>query len=688
MLSRDLIKNKKNKFSRLHPLRNFFLLFFLLFLLLVPAPQGITAESDKQMILLKQLSLEELTNLEITSVSKNPEKLSDAAAAIFVITAEDLRRGGFLSIPEALRMVPGIQVAHIDANKWAISARGFNAWFANKLLVLIDGRSVYSPLYSGVWWDVQDTMIEDIERIEVIRGPGATLWGANAVNGVINIITKKARDTKGLLVTAGAGNLEQGFGSLRYGGNIGDDIDYRGYIKYFNRDNFEKPGGSGAADDWDSIRGGFRLDWESSSETSMTFQGDIYSGNSGLTNSLSGTIPVQAFDDNSDISGGNLIGRWTRTLSANSTISLQTYYDRTVREMEILSETRDTFDLEFQHSFSLGERQDIIWGAGYRVTYDNIDKNEQLLFDPDSRTDNLFSAFMQNRISLIQNRLVLTLGSKFEYNDYSGFEVQPSARLRWTPAPGHTLWAAVSRAVRTPSRADHDLRVKLSAFYTGPTLNYITMNGDDDFDSEEVTAYEIGYRLQPMERLSLDITAFYNVYDDLRTTIMSPPNPSMFTYPPPVERELPMYIINKYHSDTCGIEISGNLELAEWWRLSCSYSWLHTHLFSDDKRPGIENAEGNSPSHQFSCRSFINLPGNLELDSSVFYVDKLSNTYNDVPGYTRVDLRLGWQPRQNFEFSLKLENLLDNRHSEYSCAGEIFSTQVPRSFYGKITWQF
>lgn len=681
-------QGKKHKLQKTVTKGCIYLLFSILFLLVAAVAWGANHESDTQLEFLKQLSLEELTTLEVTSVSKNPEKLIDAAAAIFVITAEDLRRGGFTCIPEALRLVPGVQVAHIDANKWAISARGSNAWFANKLLVLIDGRTVYSPLYSGVWWDVQDTMIEDIERIEVIRGPGATLWGANAVNGVINIITKKARDTKGILVTAGAGNLEQGFGSLRYGGSIGENIDYRGYLKYFNRDNFEQADGHQAAGDWDSLRGGFRLDWERSSNTSITFQGDIYSGNSGLTSNFSGSIPEQSYNDNADISGGNLLGRWTQTLAADSELSLQTYYDRTVREMKLVSETRDTFDLEFQHNFLWRGRQKITWGAGYRVTHDNIDKNELVTFDPDSRTDQLFSAFVQNQISFLQDQLVLTLGSKFEYNDYSGFEVQPSARLRWSFLSGHTLWAAVSRAVRTPSRTDHDVRILLGAFQTGSTINYFTMNGNNDFDSEEVITYEVGYRFYQMKRFSLDVTAFYNIYHDLRTTTMAPPKPPILTSPPPPERDFPMYIVNEYHTDTCGIEVSGDLELTDWWQLSCTYSWFHTHLYAGDERPGLDIAEGNSPSHQFTCRSFMNLPYNLELDTALFYVDDLSNVYMDVPSYTRVDLRLGWQPRQNLELSLKLENLLDNRHPEFSGSDGVVATQVPRSFYGKVTWKF
>ena len=424
-----------------------------------------------------------------------------------------------------------------------------------------------------------------------------------------------------------------------------------------------------------------------SDTTFLTFQGDIYVGNSGFTNNISSVRPSSEADANADISGGNLLARLTHTLSATDELKMQIYYDRTVRDMEILAEIRDTFDFEFQHCFQVGVGQQVTWGGGYRITYDHPHQNEVIVFNPESRTDNLFSAFIQDRISLWQDQLVLTLGSKFEYNDYSGFEIQPSARLRWTISPGHTLWAAVSRAVRTPARADHDLQMTMSSFSTGPTMNYVTIYGNDHFDSEELVAYEVGYRLHQADAFSLDMTAFYNVYNELRATVMAAPDPPFSAYPPPDERVLPINIINQDHQDTYGVEISSNLELSDWWRLSCTYSWFHSCHFSDDK-PGSICDNESSPAHQFSCRSFINLPGNLEFDSALFYVDDLFVEGTTIPDYTRIDLRLGWQPWENLEFSLKLENLLDNRHPEFASSNGIVAAQVPRSFYGKISWQF
>ena len=659
-----------------------------IFLFLAPVCRAKGPSANQALRQLKQLTIEQLADLEVTTVSKKPEKLADAAAAVFVITAEDIRRGGFTSIAEALRLVPGLEVAHIDANKWAISSRGFNAWFANKLLVLMDGRSVYTPLFSGVYWDVQDTLLEDIDRIEVIRGPGATLWGANAVNGVINIITKKAQDTQGGLITAGGGNLEQGFGAARYGGKIGENAWYRGYAKYFNRSPFEDNQGDDAADDWDMGRTGFRVDWDQSESNSLTFQGDAYTGNSGTTNIITGVIPPRVFDDSADVSGGNLLGRWSHTFSDTSDMSLQAYYDRTVRNMEILSETRDTVDIDFQHTFQLGRRQQVIWGLGYRMTHDNITNSETVSFDPDSRTDNLFSGFFQDQFSLIADKLDLTVGSKFEHNDFSGFEFQPSARLRWKPRKNHMLWAAVSRAVRTPSRADHDLDVKLKAFRTGPTVNTLMIRGNSAFDSEEVITYEAGYRLVPMARLSLDLASFYNVYRDLRTTVPGMPIPAFTAFPPPAARVLPQNIVNKFHEDAYGTEITGNLQLTDWWKLSLGYTWINLHLFADaaEKSLDLELNEGGTPRNQFFAGSYLDLPGNLQLDTLLFYVDDLPDL--DVPSYTRLDMRLGWQPVKHLEFSLKLENLLDNRHPEYINTQGIQSTRVPRSIYGKVTWRF
>jgi iron complex outermembrane receptor protein len=405
---------------------------------------------------LTELSIEDLMKIEITSVSKKAQKISDAAAAIFVITQEDIRRSGVTSIPEALRMAPGVEVARIDANKWAISARGFNSRFANKLLVLMDGRSVYSPLFSGVWWDVQDTMMEDIDRIEVIRGPGATLWGANAVNGVINIITKKAGDTLGGLVTAGGGTEEKGFGALRYGLKPAEDSDFRAYAKYFNRDRSVTSTGADAGDEWDAFRAGFRLDHETSARNNFTLQGDYYTGNAGTTYDVASiTLPyLNTFQKKSESAGGNIIGRWNHTFENDSEFSLQAYYDRSDRKDLFAAGVVDTADVDLQYRFKWFGGQEFVLGTGYRFTRDNIaNDNELRTADPASRSESLLSAFIQDDITLIDNRLHWVIGSKFEHNGYTGFEVQPNTRLIWTPSTTQSVWGAISRSVRTPSRA-------------------------------------------------------------------------------------------------------------------------------------------------------------------------------------------------------------------------------------------
>ncbi len=662
-------------------------LALLLLFSILPCRAGDSSEMETLQHL-KHLSIEQLDTLEVTSVSKKPEKLSDAAAAVFVITSEDIKRGGFVSIAEALRMVPGLEVAHIDANKWAISSRGFNSWFANKLLVLMDGRSVYTPLFSGVYWDVQDTFLEDIDRIEVIRGPGATLWGANAVNGVINIITKKAHDTQGGVMTAGGGNLEQGFGAVRYGGKIADNAWYRCYAKYFNRGDFRDHHGGSASDDWDQGRTGFRIDWDRSDDDALTFQGDAYTGKSGITYYLTGFVPPEVYDDRANLSGGNLLVRWNHSVSDLSSIALQLYYDRTVRNMELFSEDRDTVDLDFQHSFQMGNRHQVVWGAGYRLSHDHVKNSRTLIFDPEKRTDNLFSFFIQDEISFIDNSLQLTLGSKFEHNDYSGFEIQPSARIRWNPVENHTLWMAVSRAVRTPSRADSDMTVEVNAFKTGPTFNVMEFRGSHSFDPEEVIAYEAGYRFIPDSTLSFDAACFYNVYHDLRGLHIGDPDPPFLYLPPPDKRLIPATIDNRFHEDTYGVELSAKLQVTRWWELSAAYTWIKIHLFADkiENTRNLELAEGGVPRNQFSIRSLLDMPYGLQLDTFLFYVEELSDF--DTPGYTRLDIRLGWKPIKYLDLSLKVENLLDNLHPEYPSIEGIQATEVPRSFYGKVTWYF
>jgi iron complex outermembrane receptor protein len=418
------------------------------------AAQGVGTDKEAHAL---EMSLEELLDVQVTSVSKRPQSLSDAAAAVFVITNEDLRRSGVRNIPDALRMVPGINVARIGSNKWAVTARGFNGRFANKLLVLVDGRTVYSPTFSGVYWEALDLMLEDVERIEVIRGPGATLWGANAVNGVINIITRHAADSQRGLVSAGVGSEERGFAAARYGARLAEGTYGRLYAKAFERDAFAFPGGRGAGDGWQALRGGFRVDSQFSGQDGLTLEGDIHSADIDQQIVLPQLAApfVRQVADTASVAQGNIMVRWDHTASADSGWTLQAYYDHFARDEVFLDERRDTFDLELTYRVVSDRLHSVVWGSGYRLTRDEFDPTPIVDVVPDSRTDQLFSAFVQDQIELVDDRLWLTLGSKFEHNDYTGFELQPSARLGWTLDARNKLWASISRAVRTPSRGDH-----------------------------------------------------------------------------------------------------------------------------------------------------------------------------------------------------------------------------------------
>ncbi len=644
---------------------------------------GIRAPND-----LTSLSLEELIEIEVTSVSKKAQKLSEAPAAVFVLTQDDIRRSGAKSIPEALRLVPGLQVARIDANKWAISSRGFNGRFANKLLVLMDGRSVYTPLFSGVFWDMQDTLLEDIERIEVIRGPGATMWGANAVNGVINIITRNSRDTKGWLVSAGAGNEERGFGSVRYGGSLGEDTHYRAYIKYFTRDKSVDFTGNEVDDDWDVLRGGFRVDHSGWNSDHFTLQGDIYDGDSGITYTAPTlTAPFsQTSSDNTAISGRNLLMRWTHSFSETSDMALQAYYDRTETNFTVIGEDRDTYDIDFQHHFALGKRQDVIWGLGYRYTRDSIVDSFYISLNPSKRVDELYSAFVQDEIRLLEDRLSLTAGSKFEVNGYTGFEVQPSARLMWTPDARQSFWAAVSRAVRTPSRADHDIRINRQTLPGAPPT-LVSIFGSGNFDSEKLVAYEAGYRVRPKEWLSFDIATFYNVYEDLRS--LETGAFYIETSPGPVHIVVPAFAANKMHGSTYGVELAADAQPLDWLKLQAGYTFLQMELSLDAGSTDTEstNAEGQSPHNQFYVRTSMDLGHNVELDADVRYVGELPNL--NIDGYATFDVKLAWKPKEGVELSLAGRNLSDSRHPEF--VPELINvepSQAVRSFYGEIVWRF
>lgn len=650
-----------------------------------------SAQAQYQPPDLTELTLEQLMSIEITSVSKQEEHLWDSAAAVSVITGEDIRRAGVKSIPEALRLVPGIEVAQVGANRWAISSRGFNALFANTLLVLMDGRSVYTPLFAGVFWDVQDTLLEDVDRIEVIRGPGGTLWGANAVNGVINIITKQARATQGGYLEVGGGSEERGFVGTRYGGRVGDDLFYRGYFKYANHDSLVTATGRDASDDWRAYRGGFRLDWEPSIRDTMTVQGDLYKGEFGQTLTVPSLLPPfsVASDSRDDFAGGNILTRFRHKTADRRETTLQFYYDRTYRNEILFRETRDTVDLDFQHRFPIGMRHDLIWGLGTRVTIDDISNSSSLTFMPTHRTDHLVSGFMQDQIALIQNRLTLTLGSKFEHNSYSGFEAQPSARLLYSPNDWNRVWAAISRAVRTPARFERDVRVSTAAFPGPGGLPVLVQTvGNSDFTSEDLLAFELGYRVQPVEWLTVDLAGFYTIYDNLRTA--EPGVPALATGASPPHVVQPVLFDNRMSGNTYGIEIASTWQPLSFWRLHLNYSYIEIKLHPDVTSAQQTQDEKRSPRHQVQVRSLLDLPWHLQFDAAAFFVDQLSKLEPAVPSYVRLDLRLGWHPTKAFDLSLVGQNLLDNRHPEWGgvLGVPVKAQEVQRSVYMQATWRF
>jgi iron complex outermembrane receptor protein len=633
-------------------------------------------------------------NIAVSSAAKKDQKLGEVAAALYVITQEDLRRTGATSIADALRMVPGMEVAQINANSWAISARGFNSRFANKLLVLMDGRSVYTPLFSGVFWDVQDTLLEDIDRIEVIRGPAGTLWGANAINGVINIITKSAKDTQGGLLTSGAGSHENGFGVIRYGGAIGSDAHFRVFGKYFSRDGF--PGGgsnSHAHDDWKFGRGGLRLDWDISKRDSLTVLGDYYNGSVGERLPLSTFAApfTQLVGGDFPVAGGSVLGRWKHVLGDASDLKLQLYYDRTLRDSPVHKEARDTVDWEFQHRFAPNGRHEIIWGSSYRYTVDHIHNSSAIAFLPRRRGDHLFSAFVQDDIPLIENRLRLTVGSKFEYNSYTGFETQPNVRVLWTPHQDHTLWSAISRAVRTPSRFEHTIQGMFSVMPPlSPTCPALVpcearVLGNKNYGSESLIAYELGYRTQLSSSLSVDVATFYHDYQDLRTVESGTPFPAATPVPHLV---LPLSFHNKMHGHGYGIELSSTWAATEWWKLNLGYTFLKVDLRLDrTSRDTLSTAaEDDNPRNQFHLRSYLDLPHRLSLDSALYYVDSVPN--QRVSAYTRTDVGIGWSPFANFEARIVGQNLFASRHREFGTSFLTNSTKPERSVYGKLTWRF
>jgi iron complex outermembrane receptor protein len=622
---------------------------------------------------LESASLEDLGSLPIYSASKKEERWFESAAAVFVITQGDIRRSAVTSIPELLRMVPGLQVARVNGNHWVITARGFANVFAENLLVLIDGRSVYTPLFAGVYWDVQDTVLEDIERIEVIRGPGAALWGANAVNGVINIITKSAKDTRGIYARGGGGNVEQGFATARYGGKIGENAYYRGYFKYVNRDDFKRHRGidPNANDDAEMFRGGWRLEWDVSENDLITFQGDIYSGDRGFTSDLAFNGPPDFRTGEADVGGGNVLARWSHSFSERSDLALQFYFDRTELSELNFDEDRNTWDLDFQHRFPSFLGSEVIWGLGFRHTADDTGAGPNVAFRPSDRDDDLFSGFAQTRIPLLNDALRLTLGTKVEHNDYTGWEVQPSGRFAWVPNERHTVWGAVSRAVRTPSRANDDIQVS-----AGPS---IVVLGDNDVESEDLLATELGYRVEPLEGLTFDLAAYYNRYWDLVTA------------EPTAQLGIPggtwNRLSNRMDGETYGFELAAQWRPTDWWHLRAGYTFLKIRFELDgSSRDTLSKVEENdSPRDQVQLLSYMDLPYDLQFDAAFYYVDNVNG--QGAPSYTRFDFRLGWEPRDDLEIFVVLQNAFDAKHVEWNTDSSIVATRIPRSIFAGVTFR-
>jgi iron complex outermembrane receptor protein len=646
------------------------------------------AHSDQDELI--ELSVEDLLNVEVISVAKKAKSLNDSPAAIFVISQDDIKRIGATSIPEALRLAPGIDVARIDSNKWAITARGFNGRFANKLLVLIDGRSIYTRAFSGVYWENQDVMLEDVERIEVIRGPGATLWGANAVNGVINIITKHSADTQGGLLVAGGGTEEQGFGAFRYGGKLSTDTTARAYVKGFKRDESTHESGGEAGDDWDKVQGGFRMDSQLTTRDNLTIQGDAYRSMINQNSTFPQvSLPYQNnFNETVDTFGGNLLVRQQHTFSSTSDYSLQIFYDFYERDEAFIKESRHVVDVDFNHRFALLDWNDLVWGAGYRYNHDDFDFSGITKVNPSSRNDQLFSAFVQDEITLIDNTLWLTVGSKFEYNDYTGFEAQPTARLMWAPHHQHRLWGAVSRAVRTPSRLEHDMNALQSVVPAQPPFIpaiAIILEGNNQFDSEEVISYEVGYRTTLINNLSIDFTAFYNNYRGLRSAERSSVTPPATLTDPAT---ISLIADNNTTAHTYGFEIATVWQMLDWWRWDANYSLLKT----DYGQHNAGNQLGFSPQQRISLRSAISPWKNIELDVLFRYVD--TNTAVSsfgttvIKDYVSMDIRLAWRPVDDIELSLVGQNLLAENHLEYRQEFLTTPTEIDRGMHGKLTWRF
>jgi iron complex outermembrane recepter protein len=665
---KELVKSKKRLADNL------------LFVLLI-SPLAVFANTD-----IYSLDLEQLMNVEVTSVSKKSQTLMKSAAAVHVISQDDIRRSGATSLPEVLRGIPGVQVAQVDANKWAVSIRGFNDRFANKLLVMIDGRSVYTPLFSGVFWNMQDMLLDDIDRIEVIRGPGGAIWGANAVNGVINIITKSADQTQGTQITFLGGSQEKNL-SARYGGKLNDQTSFRLYAQGKHVENYNDMPQYQANDQWRNFLTGFRVDSDFDSKNQFMLQGNYSVGTADQLAITHFVSRSNAIENQIDYQSGNALFRWTHNRSENNKWRFQAYYDHFNRHSLGVTNEVNTLDLDIQNQLKPLDKHDVVWGLGYRAVFDKLESNHIFAFDPSQRYTRTLSAFVQDDIQLT-NSVRFTLGSKIEHNSFTGFEFQPNTRLLWEVNERNSLWLAASRAVRIPSRSESDVRVNLETIPSGSPLFppvRVSALGNKNLNSEKVYAFELGYRSQLTHAFTFDTALFYNYYDELidyKQSIVG-----MMQEPAPAHILVTNTSVNLMTASTYGAEIITKWQITNFWQLTSSYSWfkLNAHLKSPNLADSLTRKENSDPNHQFSIRSNIQLPYNLEFNSMFYYTDRLSA--HNINDQARLDLRLAWSPTSDLELSVVAQNITNKQHQEFT-ALDVLNSGIPRSVYGRLLLKF
>ncbi|MGA9393095.1 MAG: TonB-dependent receptor [Candidatus Sulfotelmatobacter sp.] len=664
------------------------LIWTLLLVLLCSIPAE-SAQPDISENPLKNLSLEQLGSIKVTTASKEPEEVWNTSAAVYVITHDDIERSGVTSIPEALRLAPGVEVARIDSSKWSIGIRGFGSRLSRSVLVLIDGRTVYTTLIAGTYWEVQDYLLEDIERIEVIRGPGGTIWGPNAVNGVINIITKSSKDTHGEYVSTGGGNIEQGFFNSRYGSGDGKTFDYRVYAKGFNRGPEYHPDHMNF-DRWRDAQLGFRMDWTANPQDTFSLHGDIYDQGNGESVDVTTYAPPysRVVNSTAPLSGANITGSWRRVFSEGNDLQLSAYFDRTNRQEANFSDIRNTFDVDFLDRFRLPARQQISWGLGARSSKgDDRVVTSGLAFVPYNRTDLLFTAFFQDEIALVSNKLSFSFGTKALKTNYTGVQFEPTARLLWTPRANQTVWAAFTHALRTPSDGERD-------FYllgdTGSVVDGLPLlarfNANPNFHSEELNGFEEGYRRLLAKSVYIDLAAFYNHYGDLFSEDVTGA-PFLETNPGPPHILIPAEFGNGLVGTTRGGEIAPDWKVTNRWRLRASYSFLQMELRKGTNSLDIGTASitaGSSPRHQALIQSSFDISKAFNLDLEYRYVSALPGLM--VRSYSTGDARFAWQAKEHLQLSVVGRNLLQPYHAEFnSDPGPLVG--IKRSVYGQITWK-